>query len=92
MGEWAHTIGERRRVWTVQAQRLYAQVIKRYRRRRVAEVWQHVDLGTPDQFRQALRALGLSGLIQTAFIERLYLTIRRSMAGLARRSWSAPMH
>ncbi len=28
-GEWVHTIGERRRVWTVQARLLYAQVIKR---------------------------------------------------------------
>jgi transposase InsO family protein len=36
-----------------------------------------------------LRALGLSGRIQTAFVERLNLTIRRSIAGLARRSWSA---
>jgi len=33
--------------------------------------------------------LGFSGRIQTAFIERLNLTIRRSIAGLARRSWSA---
>ncbi len=34
-------------------------------------------------------ALGFSGRIQTAFIERLNLTIRRSIAALARRSWSA---
>lgn len=31
----------------------------------------------------------VSGRIQTAFVERLNLTIRRSIAGLARRSWSA---
>jgi len=73
-----------------------AQVIKRYtcptagagRRRRVAEVRHHVYLGTPDAYRQALGALGFSGRIQTAFIERLHLTIRRSIAGLARRSWT----
>lgn len=89
-GEWVHTIGERRRVWTVQARLLYAQVIKRHRRRRVAEVRQHVYLGTPEQYLQALRTAGFSGRVQTAFIERLNLTIRRSIAGLARRSWSVP--
>jgi transposase InsO family protein len=62
---------------------------KRYRRRRVAEVRQHVYLGTPEAYRQALSGLGFSGRIQTAFVERLNLTIRRSIAGLARRSWSA---
>ncbi len=59
-----------------------AQVIKRYTcsncvagagRRRVAEVRHPVYLGTPDAYRQALCALGCSGRIQTAFIERLRL-------------------
>ncbi len=88
-GEWVQTAGARRRVWTVAAQLLYAQVIKRYRRRRLAEVRHQVYLGTPEAYRQTLCALGFSGRIQTAFIERLNLTIRRSIAGLARRSWSA---
>ena len=39
-------------------------------------------------FAARLQALGLSGRIQTAFIERLNLTLRRSLAPLARRSWS----
>jgi len=63
--------------------------IKRYRRRRIAEVHHHVVLGKPEEHRQALGAQDCSGRIQTAFIERLNLTIRRSTAGLARRSWSA---
>lgn len=88
-GEWGQTLGVRHRVWMVSVRLLYAQVIKRYRRRRLAEVRQHVYLGTPEAYRQALSALGFSGRIQTAFIERLNLTIRRSIAGLARRSWSA---
>jgi len=88
-GQWIQTSGERRRVWTTAAQLLYAQVIKRYRRRRVAEVRHQVYLGTPETYPQALCAQGFSGRIQTAFIERLNLTIRRSIAALARRSWSA---
>jgi IS1 family transposase len=88
-GEWVQPLGERRRVWTVAARLLYAQVIKRYRRRRLAEIRHQVYLGTPEAYRQTLCALGFSGRVQTAFIERLNLTIRRSIAALARRSWSA---
>lgn len=88
-GQWVERVSQRGRCWAVDARLLYAQVIKRYRRRRVAEVRHPVYLGTPEEYRQALCALGFSGRIQTAFIERLNLTIRRSIAALARRSWSA---
>jgi len=87
-GTWIQKADERRRTWTVDLRLLYAQVIKRYRRKRIAEVHHHVPLGTPETYQAALRAAGFSGRIQTAFIERLNLTIRRSIAGLARRSWS----
>lgn len=87
-GEWVQPAGERRRRWTVNARLLYAQVIKRYRRCQIAEVRHEVLLGHPDEYRQALCAQGFSGRIQTAFIERLNLTLRRSLAGLARRSWT----
>ncbi len=88
-GQWVERVSQRGRCWAVDARLLYAQVIKRYRRRRVAEVRHPVYLGTPEEYQQALCALGFSGRIQTAFIERLNLTIRRSIAALARRSWSA---
>ncbi len=82
------TASERRRRWVVPAPLLYAQVIKRYCHKRVADVCHHVFLGTAEAYRQAMRSAGFSGRIQTAFIERLNLTLRRSIAGLARRSWS----
>ena len=88
-GAWVQTLGARRRVWIVAAQLQNAQVIKQYRRRRITAVRRHIQLGTPETYRQGLCALGFSGRIQTAFIERLNLTIRRSIASLARRSWSA---
>jgi IS1 family transposase/transposase-like protein len=88
-GEWVQTEGERHPTWVASAQLLYAQVVKRYRRRRITEVRHQVLLGKPEDYRQTLGIHGFSGRIQTAYIERLNLTIRRSIAGLARRSWSA---
>jgi transposase InsO family protein len=79
---------ERRRTWCVDARLLYGQVVKRYRRHRITEVRRHVLFGQPDDFRQALATQGFSGRVQTAFNERLNLTVRRSLASLARHSWS----
>ena len=95
-GAWIQQTGERRRTWTVDLCLLYAQVIKKYCRKRIVEVHHRVHLGTPETFQAALRTAGFTGRIQihpersrrTAFVERLNLTIRRSIAGLARRSWS----
>ncbi len=63
--------------------------VKKDRHKGIVEVHPHVHLGRPEAYEHALRAAGFTGRIQTAFIERLNLTIRRSIAGLARRSWSA---
>jgi transposase InsO family protein len=37
---------------------------------------------------EKLKSVGLSGLIQTAFIERVNLTLRQSVAPLKRKTWS----
>ncbi len=87
-GTWVQAANERRRTWCVDARLLYAQVVKQYRRYRITQVRRQVLLGQPDEFRQTLTAQGFSGRVQTAFIERLNLTVRRSLASLARRSWS----
>ncbi len=44
--------------------------------------------GTREALRTALTQLGLSGRLNTAFVERVNLTVRRSIAALARRTWS----
>lgn len=44
--------------------------------------------GNAAALRMALRALGLSGRLNTAFVERLNLTVRQGVAALARRTWS----
>ena len=87
-GQWVQELGERRRQWVVAAELPYAQVITRYKRKRVTEVRWQIQLGNLEAYRQALRTLGLTGRIQTAFVERVNLTFRRSIAGLARRSLS----
>ena len=40
-----------------------------------------------DTYRGRLKAAGLSGKINSSFVERLNLTIRRSISKLARRTW-----
>lgn len=67
---------------------LYGQVQKSYRRRKLVRVKHVIRLGTGAAFKEALQALGLSGRVNTAFIERVNLTIRRGVAGLARRTWA----
>lgn len=44
-------------------------------------------LGTQDALKAALQQLGFSGRLNTAFIERVNLTIRHGVAALARRTW-----
>src|SRR5947209_6639171 len=44
--------------------------------------------GLAKSLRQGLVKLGFSGRLNTAFIERLNLTVRHSLAALSRRSWS----
>jgi hypothetical protein len=69
----------------------YGQVKKHYRRRKLVRVRQVIRLGTDLTFTESLQALGFSGKVNTAFIERVNLTIRRGVAALARRSWATAL-
>src|SRR5215831_11148458 len=62
---------------------LYAQVIKTVRRRRLVRVRQRVVFGTREAVQQVLAAQGWH--INTAFVERLNLTIRQHVAAVGRR-------
>src|SRR5262249_7297108 len=59
---------------------LYAQVIKTTRRRRLVRVTHRVVFGTLEAVEQALAACGWH--INTAFIERLNLSIRQHVAAI----------
>jgi len=67
---------------------LYGQVKKRDRRWRLVGVTYVLGCGTRTALRAALMGLGLSGKLNTAFVERVNLTVRQSIAALIRRTWS----
>ena len=69
--------------WMPQPQLLYAQVIKTVRRRRLVDVTHRVVFGTLAAVEQVLAPLGWQ--INTAFVERLNLTIRQHVAAVGRR-------
>ncbi len=87
-GEWVRGVGRRARQWQVLPGLLYGQVKKTYRRRTLVRVTRVMRCGTAEHLRAALQRLGLSGRLNTAFVERVNLTIRRGIAALARRTWA----
>ena len=74
--------------WQVAAGLIYGQVKKRYRRRKLVRVTPVMRLGTEAALTVALQHLGFSGRLNTAFIERVNLTVRHGVAALARRTWA----
>ena len=69
--------------WMPRPGLLYAQVIKTMRRRRLVHVRHRVVFGTLEAIQQVLAACGWQ--INTAFVERLNLTIRQHVAAVGRR-------
>jgi hypothetical protein len=69
--------------WMPRPELLYAQVVKTYRRRRLVRSRPRVIFGTLEAVQQMLASRGWQ--INTAFIERLNLTIRQHVAAVGRR-------
>ena len=88
-GHWALEEGMGKPMWEIAAGFLYAQVKKIHRRRKLVKVEHLMLCGEREKLTTGLKALGLSGKINTAFVERLNLTIRQGVAFLARRTWGA---
>jgi IS1 family transposase len=89
-GHWRQVYRRGREVlrWQVAAGLIYGQVKKSYRRRTLVRVTLVMRLGTEEARKAALQELGFSGRLNTAFIERVNLTIRHAIAALARRTWA----
>ncbi len=69
--------------WLPLPQLLYAQVVKTVRRRRLVRVTHRVVFGTLEAVEQVLVACGWQ--INTAFVERLNLSLRQHVAAIGRR-------
>ena len=61
--------------WQVAVDLIYGQVKKCYQRRKLVRVTPVMRLGTEADLKGALQKLGLSGRLDTAFIERVNLTV-----------------
>jgi hypothetical protein len=70
--------------WMPLPELLYAQVVKTMRRRRLVAVKHRVVFGTQRAIEQVLTACGWR--INTAFVERLNLSLRQRVAAMGRRS------
>jgi IS1 family transposase len=69
--------------WMPLPQLLYAQVVKTVRRRRLVDVKHRVVFGTLEAVNHVLAPLGWQ--INTAFVERLNLSLRQHVAAIGRR-------
>jgi IS1 family transposase len=76
------------RQWQVAAGLIYGQVKKSYRQRKLVRVSHVMRLGTEEALKATLQGLGFSGRLNTAFIERVNVTVRHGIAALARRTWA----
>src|SRR5260370_29794631 len=86
-GQWLQ-LGRQGRRWQVEPSLIYGQVKKCYRRRKLVRVLHVMRLGTQADLSPALQAMGFTGRLNTAFIERVNLTVRHGIAALARRTWA----
>jgi IS1 family transposase/transposase-like protein len=89
-GHWLEVVRRGRKVlqWRVAPGLIYGQVKKNYWRRKLVRVTHVMRLGTEADLKAALQGLGFSGRLNTAFIERVNLTVRHGIAALARRTWA----
>ena len=89
-GQWL-TFCHRGRIvrrWQVEPGLIYGQVKKCYQRRKLIRVSHVMRLGTQADLSTALQGMGFTGRLNTAFIERVNLTVRHGISALARRTWA----
>jgi IS1 family transposase/transposase-like protein len=87
-GTWFRPPRARRDHWQVSDELYYGQLVKRKSKRRVTFTHTRMVWGKRKALFARLLQAGLRPLIQTAFVERVNLTFRQSVAALSRRTWS----
>ncbi len=89
-GHWLQVASLGRKIlrWQVAEGLIYGQVKKSYQRRKLVRVTHVMRLGTDTALKIALQEMGFTGRLNTAFIERVNLTVRHGVAALSRRTWA----
>jgi IS1 family transposase len=87
-GVWVEEAGKRKPVWQVLSSLLHGQFRKVKVGRKLKQVYTKMLCGERSVLCTVLQSIGLSGQIQTAYVERLNLTIRHTVAALRRRTWA----
>ena len=85
-GRW-ETVEGKKSIWVLLSDFVYAQVIKHQQRRRTVQVERRILWGDENNYRERLKIAGLSGKINTSFVERINLSIRQCVSKLTRRTW-----
>ena len=88
-GSWHAPEGQqRKRRWHVDPRLLFGMLYKVKVGRKLQDLYTRIRCGTRAEWQRRVTALGFSGKIQTAYVERANLTLRELVAPLARRTWS----
>ncbi len=87
-GRFSDAPGKRNPIWQIDPRLLYGRLNKIRQGRKLKHAFTEAVCGTRDQLRTGLQTLGFSGRINTAYIERLNLFLRETVAPLSRRTWS----
>jgi hypothetical protein len=87
-GQWVEQEGKRKPVWQVLPSLLYGRFRKVKVGRKLKQVYTKMLCGERSVLRTVLQSIGLSGGIQTAYVERLNLTLRHLVAALRRKTWA----
>jgi IS1 family transposase len=87
-GHWFRPQRARTDHWQISENLLYGQLVKRHKRGASKFAIMRMLWGKRKDLNVILQQLGFAALIQTAFIERVNLTIRRDVASLMRKTWS----
>jgi IS1 family transposase/transposase-like protein len=85
-GQWRCRAGQRKAHWQVSDELLHGQLVKRKGQAQFAVM--RMAWGTRAALSEVLKAQGFKTLIQTAFVERVNLTLRRGVAPLMRKTWA----
>jgi transposase-like protein/IS1 family transposase len=87
-GSWFRPPKARTDHWQPSADLHYGQLVKRKSKRHLTFTHTRMLWGKRQELFARLHEVGLRPLIQTAFVERVNLTFRQSVAALSRRTWA----